>query len=91
MGMSTYVVGIKPPDKRWQRMKAAWDACEEAGVEIPSDVERFFDWEEPDSQGVVVDIEEACNPHKADGCEGIEVDLTKLDPDITILRFINSW
>ena len=34
--MSTSVVGIKPPDDTWRKMKAAWDACMAADVK-PAD------------------------------------------------------
>lgn len=27
MGMSMHVVGYKPADEHWKKMKAAWDAC----------------------------------------------------------------
>jgi hypothetical protein len=50
---------VRPPDERWSKMKAAWDACEAAGVEPPEDVEEFFDGEGPDPAGLVVDIGKA--------------------------------
>lgn len=54
MGMSTHVVGFIPPDEKWQKMKAVWDACRAAGVEVPEDVCDFFEGGEPDPAGVEV-------------------------------------
>ena len=42
MGMSTHLVGIVPPDDDWKKMKAVWDACDNADVDIPKDVSEFF-------------------------------------------------
>ena len=94
MGMSTHVQGFRPPDEKWKKMKAVWDACVAAELEIPADVEEFFNFGDgPDDAGVVIDVEElpACSEYQCDGGSGFEVDLTKLPKDITILRFYNSW
>lgn len=93
MGMSSYVVGIKPPDDVWRRMKAAYEACEAAGVEIPDEVNRFFNDEAPDAAGVIEDLHghPCVSKYAGDAAEGLEVDLKKLPPDITVLRFVNSW
>lgn len=93
MGMTTYVRGIKPPDETWLKMKAVWNACDEAGVPIPVRVVDYFDHQPPDEGGVEVRLDDslAVTPYTADGVAGIEVDLSKLPDDVTILRFINSW
>ena len=95
MGMSTFVIGIKPPDDHWRRMKAAWDACKQAGIEPPDSVVRFFGGEEPDEKGVVVYLSLSAHlslrQWKSDPAEGYEVDLTKLPNDVTTHRFYNSW
>ncbi len=95
MGMSVHVVGIKPPDEKWRKMKAVWDACKTAGLQPPPEVERFFDGTPPDDSGVLVNL----HPRKApcvseyhnEYSEGFEVDLRKLPADITILRFFCSY
>lgn len=93
MGMSTYVVGIKPPDEKWKKMKAAWDACASAGVPIPKKVDDFFGGEPPDERGVVVEIEEtqAVTKYHINTSSGFEVDISKLPADVKIIRFCNSW
>jgi hypothetical protein len=93
MGMSTYLIGYKPADEKWYQMKAVWDACESAGIEVPDDVIDFFDDVYPgDAPGMEVKlkspaVEEWCDNYR----EGIQVDLSLLPPDVKYLRFINSY
>ncbi len=93
MGMNKHIVGFRPPDKRWKEMKKVYDACAEAGVEIPDEVDEFFEGEEPDERGVEVDIEEtdAVSEYNADMQDGFEVDITKLPKGVKIVRFYNSY
>ena len=58
MGMSTHVVGFKPADDKWKKMKAVWDACSDADSEIPQSVDKFFDGQYPgDNPGMAVNID----------------------------------
>jgi hypothetical protein len=93
MGMSTHVIGIKPADAKYKDMLAAWEGCKRANVPTPREVQEFFAWGEPEEKGVSVDLEKApgVTEWKDDMREGFEVDLTKLDPNIKLLRFYNSW
>lgn len=93
MGMNTHVIGIKPPDDKWQKMKGVYDACVSAGTSIPKEVMEFFDHESPDSLGVRVEIEKlpCTTKYHADMRDGFEVDLKKLPPDVTVIRFYNSY
>lgn len=76
MSMSTHVTGFRPPDERWQAMKAVWDACTAAKTQIPDEVMAFFGDEAPDPRGVEVKIPFA--EYKADMCEVPHVDLHPL-------------
>lgn len=96
MGMSTHVIGFKPPDETWQRMKAVWDACEAAGIDLPAEVDHYFQGERPDPAGVEVPKTDlvklgALREWDVGDSEGYEVELEKLPADIKILRFFNSW
>jgi hypothetical protein len=93
MGMSTYVQGFVPPTGKWQSYKNIWEACEAAHVEAPTEVQEFFDYEPPDDNGVVVDINDAVvNYSDANTTsERWEVDITKLPKDVTVVRFVNSY
>jgi hypothetical protein len=97
MGMSTNVIAFKPPGEKWQRMKAVWDACMAAGVDIPDEVARYFEHDVPDSAGVKIDRAVLVNTGALaawgteHGQEGYEVDVAKLPKDVTVIRFYNSW
>lgn len=93
MGMSTHVAGVRPPDERWQRMKAVYDACHAAGTTVPAEVVEFFDWDEPDPAGVVVNLDQHTSVREwsDDTRAGYEVVLGQLPPEVTVLRFYNSW
>lgn len=94
MGMTTHIVGFKPADEKWRAMKAALDACKKANIPIPLQVAEFFNDDDPSELGVRVDLAINCKAvtvHNKHSEGGFEVDLTKLDPDIKILRFFNCW
>ena len=93
MSMSTTVVGIKPPDIKWKKMKEVYDACMSAQVDIPDEVDRFFGGEKPDEKGVVVSLRGhiCCVKWQAEMEEGFEVNLNHLPEDISIIRFYNSY
>ncbi len=93
MSMSYHIVGFRPPDAKWHKMKAAWEACDAAGLRIPAEVAEFFGHEDPDESGVEVEIEdtESVTEYRAEMREGFEVDVTKLPPDVKIIRFFNSY
>jgi hypothetical protein len=101
MSMSTHVIGFKPPDEKWKRMKAIWDSCQIGNVNVPDEVMEFFDHEMPSDTGVRVELETgsstsqgACAVKWSDPdreTDGYEVDVRKLPKDVTIIRFYNSW
>lgn len=96
LSTSTRVYGIVPPDGRWQQMKAVWDACQAADVSLPLDVETFFNGEEPDEAGVLINLgnHEALRVWSPGGDsmqEGVEIELAALPPGVTIVRFVNSY
>jgi hypothetical protein len=97
MSMSTHVVAFKPTDDKWRMMAAAWDACVNAGVTPPDAVRQFFGHEPPDPQGVEVSEGElrkcgALREWENDkSSEGYEINVSKLPPDVTVIRFYNSY
>lgn len=96
MSMSTHAIGFKPPDAKWKKMKKAWDACNEAGVDPPKEVDDFFDGESPDDSGVEVseDTLEKCgalSEFKGDMVDGWEIHIDKLPKDVKIVRVYNSY
>jgi hypothetical protein len=90
--MSTHVVGFIPPDDKWRQMKAVYEACSKAQVVVPMEVRDFFNGEAPGNKpGMEVLLGDAAKQWHDDYRQGIEVNLKKLPPDVTILRFYNTW
>jgi len=89
MGMSTHVIGFRSPDERWFEMKAVWDACEEAKVDRPKEVEEFFDFGVPDDNGVEVSI--PVQEWNDEFRRGFEIKVENIPKDTTMIRFFNAW
>jgi len=91
MSMSTSIVGYRPPDAKWMEMKAVYDSCKKAKIEIPEKVEKFFGWSPPDDAGVEIDLTKYSKEYQRDSQQGIEIELDKIPADVKIIRFVNSW
>ena len=92
MSMSTHVVGFRTADEKWNEMRQVWNACESAGVPIPKEVWDYFDHDAPaDKPGAEVKIDAAVKEWQDDSRCGYEVDLSKLPPDLTVIRFYNAY
>ena len=89
MSMSTHVIGFAPPDDEWKKMKAVWDACDNAGLPIPRKVEEFFGGDPPDDAGVEVKL--MVEEWRDEGREGYEVNLDKVPKHVKRIRFYNTW
>jgi hypothetical protein len=90
MGMSTHVIGFKPPDEKWKSMKIIYDQCEKMGVPIPDEVEEFFGWDIPDEAGVQVSIPTQ-RWHDGNSQSGYELKVEDIPKDIKTIRFFNAW
>lgn len=91
MSMSTHAVGIRPMDDRYKSMLAIYDSCRKLGISTPREVDEFFNHEVPNSNGVIVNIEDATRVWETDYCQGLEVDVSKLPSNVTVVRFFNSY
>ncbi len=91
MGMSTFVIGFVPPDDRWRKMKAIYDACIEAEVDIPKEVEEFFGGGEPDPAGMEQSLSKLLREWSNDGGAGYELDVADIPKNVKTIRFYNSW
>jgi len=87
--MSTHVTGFAPPDERWAKMKAIWDACEAAGIPVPGEVGEFFGGDDPDPAGVEVEL--PTREWSGDSGAGYELDVSAIPPQVKTIRFYNSW
>jgi hypothetical protein len=91
MGMSTHVCGVKEPDDRWKKMKAAWDACKEAGVTPPDEIDDFFEGDPEQGVMTILDHHACCKIYNHDTRNGFEIDISKLPAGIKVIRFYNSF
>jgi hypothetical protein len=97
MSMSMTVIGFRPADDKWRKMKSVYEACEASGVETPDEVLEFFNYQPPQENGAVVQLtdfpenHECCAEWSADMEKGYEIDLSKLPKELTHIRFYCSW
>lgn len=89
MGINIHVKGFKIPNERWYEMKAIWDTCVKAKVDIPLQVLHYFGDDEPYESGVQVDI--PYTEWSDDYRDGIEIQISDLPSDLTSIRFYNSY
>lgn len=94
MGMSTKIKAFMPDtDSTYQKMKKVYDACNEADIPLPKEVQEYLG--DADSMEERLEVKLKLGKHydewSADMQEGFEVDLTKLPEGVTKLRFYNSW
>jgi hypothetical protein len=92
MSMGTHVIGFRPPDEKYKKMLKAYQACVDAGIVTPREVDDFFNNLTPDPNGIEVELNKAVTAWTdGDMCQGYEVDVTKLPKDVKIIRFYNSY
>lgn len=96
MSMHTHVIGFKAPDAKWKKMKKIYDSCTDAGIDVPEEVLKFFNYEPPDDAGVEVELEESTciKKWRTDGEDGFVIDVKKLlteHADVTHVRVYNSY
>ena len=92
MSMSTHIVGFRPADEQWDKMKQVWDSCEAAGINPPSEVMAFFEYENPgDKPGKEVSLGSAVNEWNDEYRQGYQVDLLIIPVGVRYLRFYNVW
>lgn len=89
MSISTSVYGIIPPDDNWKKMKAVWDACNKAGISPPSECNDFFNGEEPDESGVIIELKARKSSPEMEN--RFEIDLASLPPHVKTIRFVISY
>jgi len=92
MGMSTRVHGLVPPDAKYLAKLDAYLACERAGVSIPVELMDFFEGR-PNADGMAISIKDAVSEFSDSNTatDGWIVDLSKLDPKVKKIRFVNSY
>lgn len=91
--MSTHISAFMPEtDEIYIKYKKVYDICEELGTSLPSEVEEYFDDEEPECK-LQIDLKEGVHyvEYYKDSSVGFEVMLDELPKGITKIRFYNCY
>lgn len=92
MGMSTSVTGYREPDERHKKMCKIYNLCRETGINIPEEVDDYFDGEIPDKTGIEILLSKYVEEvRQYDYEEGFQIKLSDLPEKITHIRFTNSY
>lgn len=91
MSMSATVSAILSEDETFKKMKAAYDACMEAGVPVPDDVYSFFGGHIPDDNGPEVNVHNTVKKVEGRGCLNYYVDLSELPENTKTFKFKMGW
>jgi len=89
--MSWRVEGIVPPDDKWEKMKAIWDAYAKTDMEVPDEVWQFFGERDPDESGTIIDIKDLCQEWGDMDRSGYELDVSKIPKHVKTIRFYTGW
>lgn len=84
MSMDISVKGIIEPTKDYNKKLEAYYACEKANIDIPDELEKFFDYEQPSKEGMEVKIDYGGNLEYENGY--ILIDLNDLPENVTKIK-----
>lgn len=91
MSSRIYIVGFRPPDDKWNAMLTVWNACKAAGVSIPTEVEKFFEGEDPTGKpGLDFELPNL-KPVSGEDWDGYDIMLADLPKDLKIIRVCTRW
>ncbi len=92
MGMLEYIEGVSKKDmEKVEKMMDVKEACEDAGVPIPEEVEEYLEMEHEVVGKLRPGIDKGVTSVEDDGINVIEIDLSKIDKKIDIIRITKSW
>lgn len=98
MSMSTDVIAfLGRNEDEWQKMLSVYNACFNAGVAFPKEVNAFFSevldegYDPNDSPGKVIEIKNAVTEFSSEMQSGFDIDITKLPKGVKIVRVYNSY
>lgn len=87
MSIQIKIVGFKLPDDKWKKMKIIHDNCNDLDIEIPKEVEQFFEYKTPNDNGVEVDLK---TYYLNDYTFGFEIRTSEIPKDVSVIHFIAS-
>ena len=90
MGMSTSIVLLRDGnDPEHQKKADVLKACLEADVEVPKEIEEYFDYSTDPDQGLVIPFK--AREYHGEESMGVEIDIDELPEGVKTIRLINSW
>ncbi len=95
MGMNMHIIGLRPATEDYKKKMAAYYACKEAAIEIPDELDAYFNFEPPNPDGMEVDIDaeelDCVEDYNEQSKEGFTVEIAKLPAGVEFIRFYNSY
>lgn len=94
--MSTHVEGFRDSDDYHNKQKAVFIACTEAGVDLPEQTLKYFEYIAPTKDNLQyldqpLKVEIPTEEWSSDMCEGFEINLEEVPKGVKRIRFYNSY
>lgn len=90
MGMSTHVMLLRDSnDPEHQKKVKVLQACLEANVDVPEEIEKYFDYSDDPDQGLIIPFK--AREYNGRESMGVEIDIDELPEGVKTIRFVNSW
>lgn len=86
MSISTHVVGVTKPDGTFLKMKKIYDACQDVGIEIPDEVDDYFDGYTPNDLGLEVSLDDIVQEKYTDCYSIIEIKIANIPSKIEYIQ-----
>lgn len=89
MSMSTHVVLLRSPkNETYQKNLKVFNACRDANISLPKEIEEYFPDEDPESP---LEIKYKPREWANEYAQGYEIDIDSLPEGVKTIRFYNSW
>jgi hypothetical protein len=90
MGMSTHIMLLRDRnDPEHQKKAAVLKSCLEANVDVPEEIDKYFDFSDDPDYGLVIPFK--AREYSGEGEEGLEIDISELPEGVKTIRFVNSY
>lgn len=92
MSVTEVIEGVSRKDmEKMQKMVDLETACDEAGVAVPQEVLNYLELDHEVVGKLRAGIDKGISEENFDGLTTIEIDLSKIDNKIDIIRITKSW
>jgi len=92
MSVDTIIEGVSRKDEtEMNRMLSVEVACEEANIKVPDEVIAYLELDHSVVSKLRAGIDRGVSIETMEGLEEIEIDLSKIDSKIDIIRITKTW